>query len=85
MKSIIIQDLDEDIRRKIHDIAKKQGLSVDELIKKILREALQETSLNTEDHREDFIEFLGVWSEEDKQEFEISVQDFEKINSEDWE
>jgi hypothetical protein len=41
-------------------------------------------SRKIEGHRDDFIEFLGVWSEEEAKAFEEAIRDLERIDPEDW-
>ncbi|MDM8524658.1 hypothetical protein QUF80_14915 [Desulfococcaceae bacterium HSG8] len=38
----------------------------------------------TYDHRTDFTDLFGVWSENDVREFCRSVEEFDKIDPEDW-
>jgi hypothetical protein len=37
------------------------------------------------DHRDDYLEFFGVWSKEDLQEFHKNIKDLESIDLRDWE
>ena len=83
MKSITIHGLDALLYERIKEKAKSQGLSLNKTIKNLLEKSLGiGTSKN--DHREDFIEFFGAWSEGDAKEFDVSIQDFEKIDPGDW-
>ena len=84
MKSISIHGLDDRISKKIDEKAKREGLSLNRTIKNLLEDALGLKSQKTKDHRDDFIEFLGVWSEEEAKAFEESIRDFERIDPEDW-
>ena len=82
MKSITIHGLDDQINNKINEQAKRNNLSLNKTIKILLENAL---GLNPQkDHRDDFIEFIGVWSEKDVKEFELAIEDLQSTNSEDW-
>jgi len=83
MKSITIHGLDNLMDRLIREKAEKEKLSLNKTMKKLLRKAL---GLNEqgENHRSDFVEFLGQWSEQDILEFKKGTKDFGEVNNEDW-
>ncbi len=83
MKSITIHGLDTDLESLIRDLAKKEGLSLNKTIKKLLRKALG-VSEQGKDHREDFVEFLGQWSKEDRIQFEKQIEDVKKVDVGEW-
>ncbi|MBN1999598.1 hypothetical protein JW935_18735 [candidate division KSB1 bacterium] len=84
MKSITIHNLDDRASEKLSEVAKAQGLSLNKTIKKILYESLGLKVGENKDHSEDFSEFFGNWSKEEGKIFEAAIQDFEKIDREDW-
>lgn len=84
MKSISIHGLDDQLNQKIIEQARRKGLSLNKTIKALLEEALGLNTAGTKDHRDDFIEFLGVWRDEDVREFELATKDFQQIDPEDW-
>jgi len=84
MKSITIHNLDDRASKKLGELSKAHGLSLNKTIKKILYESLGLTLSNRKDHTEDFAEFLGIWSKEEGKQFESSIQEFEKIDLEEW-
>ena len=84
MKSITIHNLDDRASKKLNELSRKHGLSLNKTIKKILYESLGIYSDKSKDHTEDFTEFFGVWSKEEAKQFELSVQEFEKIDIEEW-
>lgn len=84
MKSITIHSLDDELDRKIRLIASKEGQSLNKTIKKILRHALGLDEQHTLARREQFKDFLGVWSHKDLKEFQESTSDFSTIDQEDW-
>jgi hypothetical protein len=42
------------------------------------------TTHDSNDHREDFAEFCGAWSEADAAEFDENTKDFREIDPRDW-
>jgi len=84
MKSITIHDIDDNLEILIQHKARKEGLSIDKTIKKILEDALMRRSEMKKKNKNDFLDLFGVWSEEDVREFDNAVKDFETINPEDW-
>ncbi|MFT5366077.1 MAG: hypothetical protein ACI8V2_001019 [Candidatus Latescibacterota bacterium] len=84
MKSITIHALDNDLVECIEEKAQKEGVSLNKTIKKLLREALGLTPEQVRDRQEEFRDLFGCWTQEDVKEFENAVQDFERIDPEDW-
>ena len=83
MKSITIHGMDDILEKKIREAAKKQRLSLNKTIKKLLEKALR---INQEkNYREDYLDLFGTWSEEDLKEFKKNTRSFEKIDPGDWE
>ena len=68
MKSITIHKIDDETEKRLTELAAKEGVSLNRLIKSVLRESLgiEGKSRNNES---DFAEFCGIWSEEDFKEF----------------
>jgi hypothetical protein len=84
MKSITIHGLDGKLYERIKEKAKRQGLSLNKTIKNLLEKSLGIKNHDGTNHREDFIEFCGVWTEAESKEFAGVIEDFEKINPGDW-
>lgn len=84
MKSITIHKIDDETEKRLTELAAKEGVSLNRLIKSVLRESLgiEGKSRNNES---DFAEFCGIWSEEDFEEFKQKVAPLEEINEQDWE
>ena len=83
MKSITIHNLDDRTAKLIELKARESGLSLNKTIKRLLHKALG-ISPEGNDPREDFREFLGVWSEEEFDQFQKGTTDFGKVDQEDW-
>jgi len=84
MKSITIHKIDDETEKRLTELAAKEGVSLNRLIKSVLRESLgiEGKSRNNES---DFAEFCGIWSEEDFEEFKQKTAPLEEINEQDWE
>lgn len=83
MSSITIHNIENDLDLLIREKAKKDGLSLNKEIKKLLRESLGLTK-NENIKKDEFAKFFGIWSDEDKKIFDKQVADLEKIDQEDW-
>ena len=84
MKSITIHGLDETVSRLIEAKARAEGQSLNKTIKNLLEQSLGIKPAAKDLHGEDFMEFLGVWGEKDKKEFERAYQTLRTIDEEDW-
>lgn len=83
MKSITIHKIDDDLEEQLSKLATEEGVSLNHLIKRLLRERFGLDDHKV-DHRSDFEEFCGQWSDEDAAEFEAATSDFSQIDSEVW-
>lgn len=84
MKSITIHNLDDALESLIKEKAKKQGISLNKTIQILLKQSLGLNSKPSGNHREDFLDIFGSWSEKDEMEFIKKSQDFNTINESDW-
>jgi hypothetical protein len=84
MKSITIHGLEPILDQKITERAKKEGISINKAIKKILEEALLGPEQKMIDHRDDFKDLFAVWTKEEEEEFNQAIQGFKTINPEEW-
>ena len=80
MKSITIHNLDERASRKIEELAMKNGKSLNQTIKGLLYESLG----LAHKPKNDFSEFLGIWSQKDVEEFNENINDLNEIDPEEW-
>jgi len=84
MKSITIHDLDDELDKEIREKAKIQEMSLNKTIKNLLKKALGLKSPAEPNHKDEFMDLFGVWSEEDFKEFTVSIEGFETIDPGDW-
>jgi hypothetical protein len=85
MKSITIHNMDTQLADLIKAEAKARGTSINKAVQEILEQSLGvKLSRKDSSNRKYFIEFCGIWSNEDLKEFERKTVEFEKVNGEDW-
>ena len=84
MKSFTIHKLDAEAAARLEQRARQERTSINKMAKKLLREALGVGDPELRDHREDFLEFLGTWTEEEAAELEEAVRVFDEIDAEAW-
>ncbi|MFH0925623.1 MAG: antitoxin [bacterium] len=83
MATITIRGLDEKGTALLKKQAKKNGLSVNMYLLKVIKEDIGlEKKRNVSHHELDNL--AGTWSEEDYQEFQNNIADFEKIDQDLW-
>ncbi len=84
MKSITIRGIDEELDEFIRSRASRDRISLNQTIKKLLKEAVGISYDDKNDRKKDFTDIFGVWSQADLREFEQAVEDFGKIDPGDW-
>jgi plasmid stability protein len=85
MKSITIHKLDENLARVLEERAKREGLSINKMVKKLLRGALGLEKMPEADHSQEFLDVFGTWSGRETADFEKRIEDLERIEPKDWE
>jgi hypothetical protein len=83
MKSITVHGIDEETEKIINQRAKSAGTSVNKTVKEVLSKALG-LGKGKNDHRDEFLDLFGVWTEDDEKQFLESVKDLEAVHPEDW-
>lgn len=85
MKSITIHKLDPDLAEQLEKRAKREGSSVNQTVKRLLRAALGLRKPDPVDHRDDFMDLFGSWTAEEAAAFEARVAETRAIDANDWE
>jgi plasmid stability protein len=83
MKSITVHGIDKETEKLIKARAKSGGTSVNRIVKELLAKALG-LDKGRHDHREEFLDLFGVWTEADEKQFLEAVKDLEAVHPEDW-
>jgi plasmid stability protein len=82
MSSITIHELDEELDRRLSDEARRRKRSKNALVKDLLARSL---GLPTEGpENDDYAEFCGLWSSEERQAFDTATVDNERIDDAEW-
>ena len=84
MKSITIHNLDDSVDLLIRRQAHQNGISLNKVIKTLLKKALGLSKINQNNNIKDYNDLFGIWNEKDLKLFEKNVSDFEKIDQSDW-
>ncbi len=83
MKSITLHKLDDETESRLDELSKQEGLSLNRLIKRLLRESLG-LERQVVNNRDDFASFCGQWTEAEKTEFDKSTEVFSEIDDDVW-
>lgn len=85
MKSITIHGMEPELAARLERKARESGLSLNRTIKKLLAAALGVEPGNLLERKKDLEAFSGVWSKQEARAFAKAIEDFERIDDEDWE
>jgi hypothetical protein len=83
MKSITVHGIDKETEKLINARAKSARTSVNKTVKELLGKALG-MDKGRNDHRDEFLDLFGVWTEADEKQFRQAVKDLEAVQPEDW-
>jgi hypothetical protein len=83
MKSITVHGIDKETEKLIKERAKSAGTSVNKIVKELLAKALG-LGKDKNDHRDEFLDLFGVWTEIDEEQFLETVKGLEVVHPEDW-
>jgi hypothetical protein len=83
MKSITVHGIDKETEKLISQRAKSAGTSVNKVVKELLAKALG-IGKDKQDHREEFLDLFGVWTEDDERQFLEGIKDLETVEPGDW-
>ncbi len=76
-----LHDVDPDLDRKLTERARRENLSKNQLVKRILARAMGISKSEADD---DYREFLGQWSAREKAAFDRRQAANERVDGEDW-
>ena len=87
MKQLTVRLSEPELQRRIEDLAKREHLSLNQAVLKLLRRSvgLGPDSGENIPIGEDIDRFVGTWSDAEAREFERAVEVFERIDEEFWE
>ncbi|MCD4719689.1 MAG: hypothetical protein K8S13_07475 [Desulfobacula sp.] len=85
MKSITIHGLDGPLWSMLKAKSESESMSLNKTIKMLLEKSLGIRPAKNKERYNEFIEFMGIWTDSDLSEFEKNTKEFSKIDKEDWE
>ena len=77
-----VHGMDQELEVKLTQRAKREGISRNQLVKQLLARALGYSDMKSED--DDYREFLGCWTQEEKDVFDKVQLENQRIDDEDW-
>jgi len=85
MSTLTIHALDPVTEKRIRVKARKEKKSLNHMLKELLSGSVGvSASSRPEDHRAEFQEFSGIWSDKDLDEFNQAISDLERVDEKDW-
>ncbi len=84
MSIMTIRGIDNRITKVLKEKAKEEGVSIDVVLVKILKEALGIEKKTKSITHNDLDYLAGTWSEKDYKEFQSKVADFERVDENMW-
>lgn len=84
LKSITIHGLDNELARLISEKATRQGTSLNQAIKMLLRESLGIAPDTAKKRQALFADIFGAWKKADEKAFTKRIKGFEQVDREDW-
>ena len=82
MGSITIHAIDPELDRRLSEEARRRKRSKNSLVKDLLARSLGLPSDSTES--EEYAEFCGLWSDEERRAFEAAAADNERVDEAAW-
>lgn len=83
MKSITVHGIDKETEKLVKERAKSAGTSVNKVVKELLAKALG-LDKGKHEHRDEFLDLFGVWTEADEKQFREAVRALETVDPGDW-
>ena len=84
MKSLTLHNIDEPLLTLVRENARIQKKSINQYLKEIIEHSLGYKKTSTPKYHDDFNGLCGVWSIDERFEFDDHVKEFEHIDQEDW-
>jgi len=84
MTTLTVHALDATLSHKLKSYAAEQQKSLNQSVKELLAVALGITAPRKKDHRDEFIDLCGVWSDKEVREFQKNTACFSEIEEGMW-
>jgi hypothetical protein len=80
---VSVPGISPETEKLISQRAKSAGTSVNKVVKELLAKALG-LGKDKNDHRDEFLDLFGVWTEDDEKQFLEALKDLESVEPGDW-
>lgn len=84
MATMTVRGIDDEVAKLLKDQANSEGISVNALMLKMVKESLGIEKKRRRKIYHDLDHLAGTWSEKDLKEFQKNVEDLEKVDKEIW-
>ena len=84
MATMTVRGIDAEVAKLLKEQAKNEGVSVNALLLKMVKESLGIEKKRRTKIYHDLDHLAGTWSEKDFKEFQKNVEDLEKVDKELW-
>ena len=84
MTTMTLRGIDDSLAQTLKDLARNQGVSLNTLTLRLIREATGIDKRRRTAIHHDLDSLAGTWSEEDAVTFEHAIESFDKIDPELW-
>ena len=84
MRTLTIHALEPAVEKRIRAKARREGKSLNQALKELLAASVGVGTKQPIDHKADFAEFHGIWTDADKRAFESAIADLENVDPADW-
>lgn len=85
MKQLTIRGFDEQLERRIREIARAEGISLNQAVQRLLRRgAGLERTGSPRAIGSALDDLIGTWTEDEARQLDEAVKDFEQVDAELW-
>ena len=84
MTTMTLRGIDEQLSQTLKELAHNQGISLNALTLRLIREATGVDKRKRTLVHHDLDILAGTWSKEDEEEFQVATRSFETIDDEMW-
>ena len=86
MKSLSLRGFDEELERRLHSLAEREGISLNQAALRLMRKGagLGESPKETNLIGSALDEFIGTWSEAEARDLTAAVEEFDTVDEKLW-
>ncbi|MFQ5742205.1 MAG: ribbon-helix-helix protein, CopG family [Acidobacteriota bacterium] len=84
MKSFTIHNLDDETAKLLDERARRENSSINRAVKRLLRSALGLDDRPPTDHRAEFMDLFGTWTDGEAATFDEAIRALRSVERDDW-